>query len=64
VNYALRDVMVPLLETFLKIVFSNTSHSHIIMFVWMSGMSANLCPFGAFFNSGKSQRSQVAKSSE
>jgi hypothetical protein len=27
----------------------------------MSGMAANLCPFRAFFNFGKSQKSQVNK---
>jgi hypothetical protein len=28
------------------------------MLRWMSGVSANLCPFRAFFNHGKSQKSQ------
>jgi hypothetical protein len=45
--------MVPLLETVLKIVFRNSNVT-----CWMSGMSANLFPFRAFFDFGKSQKSQ------
>jgi hypothetical protein len=37
-------------------LFSGIPHSNIVMLVWMSGMSANLCPFRAFlFNFGMSE---------
>ena len=59
-SYTLRETMVPLPETVLKIVISN-----VFTLCWMSERSANLCPFRAFFNFGKSQNrrglSQVNK---
>ena len=51
--YALSETMVPLPETVLKIVLR-----------WMSERSANLRSFRAFFNFGKSQKFQGAKSGE
>jgi hypothetical protein len=55
-------MMVPLPETVSKIVSGILSSN--IMLPWVSGISANLCPFRAFFNLGKSQKSQGAKSGE
>jgi hypothetical protein len=38
--------------------------SNVVMLHWMSGMSANLCPFRPFFNFGKSKNLKGAKSGE
>jgi hypothetical protein len=47
-SYALRDAMVPLPKTVLKIVFRNT-RSGVFTLRWMSERPAKLCPFTAFF---------------
>jgi hypothetical protein len=62
-SYALRDMMVPLPKTVLKIVFRNT-RSDVFTLHWMPERSAKLCPFRAFFNFGKSRKSQGPKSGE
>jgi hypothetical protein len=47
----------------LKVQFSGIFRSNVTL-RFMSGMSANHCPFRAFFNFGKSQKSQGANLGE
>lgn len=56
---ALHEAMVRFFNTFTGIPFSN-----VVMYWWMSEMSANICSFRAFFKFANNQQSYGTKSGE